>query len=199
MKKNNLVLSVLALIAVSVSSCSKSEDVIPTNNVVTNNTTVEKVATMTVKINDVQFNNFKPAGFPNVKATKMETFNGKKYLKIEGGDTSELIANYQLYIYIPESQWKVGTYTLNEMNVDTRDGENSFSHLNVVGRSDVSSTNTTQGTITITEFNKTTNKIKATFNFNYSEINNNGNSSAVFSAKEGYINYSLDTDLTGSN
>jgi hypothetical protein len=202
MKK--IVLSVLVLIAVSISSCSKSKyddaisptSVVPTTNVIptTNNNgtggttnTVVEFAAMSLNIDGVQYNNFTPAGFPSVKATQVETFNGVNYLKIEGGDAS----NYQILIYVPESQWKTGAYNLNEMSVDTRNGENSFIHLNVFGKSDVASTRIAKGTLNITEFNKTTNTIKAYFDFDYFEIYNNGNSSEVLSAKNGSINYSL--------
>jgi hypothetical protein len=210
MKK--IVLSVLVLIAVSISSCTKSKydeaiaptSVVPTTNIIpttggttTNNgtggttttTPVVEFATMSVNIKDVQYNDFKPAGFPSVKAIQLVNFNGVNYLKIEGGDTS----NYQLLIYVPENQWKTGTYNLNEMDIDNRDGGNSFSHINVLGfgKSFIATTNVTQGTITITEFNKTTNTFKAYFNFDYTEIYTSGNSSEVFSAKNGIISYSL--------
>jgi hypothetical protein len=202
MKTSNLFLTALVVTSLTFTSCSKSEDITVVgttengNGAVNNNgggtVVITKTAVMSATIDGTNFTGFKPSGFPFTAATKLETFNSNKYLKIQGGDTASLIAHYELDLYIPEAQWKTGTFNLNEKNTDLGNGQNSFAHLTVLGRSEVYTTNTKKGTITITDYDTVNKKIKGTFELTYVEINNAGNSSAEYTVKNGSFEYSLD-------
>lgn len=86
--------------------------------------------------------------------------NGDRYLQLQGDGLNGL----QLNIWIPESQWQVGTYNL--FDHDTYGALNSNAWL-IQNLSGVSSTDITSGTITILEFNLTSKKIRGTFSFTY--------------------------------
>ncbi len=145
----------------------------PVTNIPDNNTPSH--ALMTANINGTQYNNLVPFSwtlFHNAVSVSTFSTTDEKYILIQGNsapmDTS-MSNTKEINLYIPESLWSVGTYTLGNNHVDNN--ELPISHVNIVyfDSSDAPSQafERDNGTITITEFDLTNRVIKGTFEFKF--------------------------------
>jgi hypothetical protein len=129
--------------------------------------------------NDVNvLNNGAPAGDP-------------RYLWIQGVTSDNLSTLSEIDLYIPSNLFSTGTYSLSEVNnfedvlycqvkMLTNPGSGISTYNQITG-----------GTITITEFNLVTRRIKGTFSFDYDKLINS-NPSGSFQVTNGTFNYGLD-------
>ena len=150
-------------------------------------------ALMTANINGVQYNNMVPFLYSFTGNDVIVENNGApvgdpRYLKIQG-DTSDTIGSLtEINFHIPNAKWVPGTYPLTE----TFDlGGSLLCQVNLVlpyiaGNPDFSTV--TGGSITITEFNLTTKRIKGTFNITYQK----GGLPTNYQITNGTFNYGLD-------
>lgn len=182
--KFNLIKIILVFVIVSFFSCSpdsKSDD--PA-------TTASSSLFMSGKFNGVQMNAMKPSFFPEQTSVVYDASydtNENRFLWLQGNGLDGL----QLNIYIPESQWAVGTYNLVDHDVyTTPPTSNAWLVQNLAA---VSSTDITSGTIVITEFNLKTKKIKGTFSFQYNNVMKSGGSNeGPYQVTNGTFDYNLD-------
>jgi hypothetical protein len=143
----------------------------PVKNIPDNNT--QSHALMTANINGTQYNNLVPFTwniFNTAIGVSTFTTTSEKYIHLQGnsapGDTT-LSNTKEINLYIPESLWAVGTYTLGNNSVDNN--QVPIPHVNIVyfDSSDAPSQafERDNGTITITEIDLTNRVIKGTFEF----------------------------------
>lgn len=112
-------------------------------------------------------------------------FNGDRYLQLQGNGLNGL----QLNIWIPEVQWRVGTYDLLDHDRYSTPSSNAWLIQNLPT---VSSTDIVSGSITISEFNLTTKRIKGTFNFTYTNfMTEGGPNQGPYQVTNGTFDYKL--------
>lgn len=152
-------------------------------------------AMMTANVNGVQYNFMQPYLYSFTGNDVIVQNDGapagvNRYLWIQG-DTSDTIgSSTEINLHIPSDKWVLGTYPL----VDTFDLSGpSICQANLVlpyiaGNPDFSTV--TGGSITITEFNLTTKRIKGTFTITYQK----SGSSTTYQITNGTFNYGLDDD-----
>ncbi|MDQ5929402.1 MAG: hypothetical protein QG594_1181, partial [Bacteroidota bacterium] len=140
---------------------------------------------MSGNFNGVQMNNMKPAYYPSETSVVYDA-DHIRFLWLQGNGAN----GTQLNIYIPDSQWAVGTYDLLDHDVYLKPSSNVWLIENL---STVSSTDVTKGTISITEFNLVTKKIKGTFSFQYNNfMKAGGPNQGPYQVSNGTFDYNLD-------
>ncbi|WP_309640305.1 hypothetical protein [Flavobacterium sp.] len=153
-------------------------------------------ALMTANIAGTQFNSMKPYLY-SVTGSDVSVLNNgaalgdPRYLWIQGDTSDNLNTLSEIDLYIPDNLWHAGTYDLSEVNnfedvlycqvkMLTNPGSAVSTYNQIIG-----------GTITVTEFNLTTKRIKGTFTFSYEKIVD-GVSAGTFQVTNGTFNYGLD-------
>jgi hypothetical protein len=153
-------------------------------------------ALMTANINGVQFNNMKPYLY-SLTGNDVNVMNNgaplgdPRYLWIQGVTSDNLNTLSEIDLYIPNNLWILGTFPLSEVNNFEDVIYCQVKMLTNPGAAVLTTNNINGGTITITEFNLTTRRIKGTFSFNYEKIVN-GTSIGNFDVINGTFNYALD-------
>lgn len=159
-------------------------------------------AFMGANVYNVQRNGLKPLLYGFTQGTSIDYFDSSEapYLKIQGNSNYQnptiTPGTFEINIRIPQSQWHPGTYPL-QGDIDViRDGNNSYVHFiqfpaNLV----VSGATISNGTITVTEFNTSTRRIRGTFSFDYISLYNDGTSSSLEHVTNGTFDYPLDDDF----
>lgn len=151
-------------------------------------------AMMTANIDGTQYDHMQPYLYSFTGNDVIVQNNGaaagvNRYLWIQG-DTSDVIGSqFEINLHIPEDKWIPGTYDLYETYDLTGP---SFCQASLIlpylasGAPDYQSV--TAGSITITEFNLSTKRIKGTFNITYTKSSNNQD----YYITNGTFNYGLD-------
>lgn len=153
-------------------------------------------ALMTANINGVQFNSMKPYLY-SLTGNDVNVMNNgappgdPRYLWIQGVTSDNLNTLSEIDLYIPDNLWIPGTYTLSEVNNFEDVTYCQVKMLTNPGAAVLTTNIINSGTITITEFNLSTRRIKGTFSFNYEKIVN-GTSTGDFDVTNGTFNYALD-------
>jgi hypothetical protein len=158
-------------------------------------------ALMNATVNGVQYTHMGPFTYPLFvnKQTSVDVYsitgNEERYLHLQGGNDSNFtieVGDLEINLNIPESQWRVGTFDLITDAEDSRDGTNSWVNF-IYFQNNVDFTSEIAGTITITEFNRTTKKIKGTFSFQYeNEMSGSGAIQGPYNVSNGTFDYNLD-------
>ncbi len=152
-------------------------------------------ALMTAFIESNQYNYMVPYQYSFIPTDIHVMNNGApvgdpRYIWIQGVTTDNLSTIKEIDLYIPTFQWAPGTYSLTE-----RAGFDGYNFSQVYfltnSGSNTITNNISGGTITVTEFNLTTKRIKGTFSFSYEKIIN-GVSTGTFDVTNGTFNYGLD-------
>ncbi len=150
-------------------------------------------ALMTANIDGTQYDHMQPYLYSYTNNDVIVENDGApvgdmRYLKIQG-DTSDVLESlFEINLHIPEDKWTPGTYDLFE----TFDLSGpSYCQANLVlpyvgGFPDGQVVST--GSITITEFNLTTRRIKGTFSITYHKSSTN----LDYQITNGTFNYALD-------
>jgi hypothetical protein len=166
-------------------------------------TTTISHALMTANINGSQYNNLVPNGwnFFNTAINVLTfTTNNEKYIHIQGNSHPGITLepdSKEINLYIPESLWAVGTYTLGNNSVDNN--QVPIPHVNIIYND--SSTPSSQafelenGTISITEIDLVNRVIKGTFEFQF-EVHYVGTNDILgpLDCLSGTFDYSLDDE-----
>lgn len=153
-------------------------------------------ALMTANIAGVQFNNMKPYLY-GVTGNDVNVLNNgapagdPRYLWIQGDTSDNLSTLSEIDLYIPSNLFAPGTYTLSEVNNFEDVLYCQVKMLTNPGSSISTYNQITGGTITITEFNLVTRRIKGTFSFDYDKLINSMPSGS-FQVTNGTFNYGLD-------
>ncbi|PKB15026.1 DUF6252 family protein [Flavobacterium sp. 5] len=147
-------------------------------------------ALMTANIDNVQYDIMRPYLYAVIGDDVKVENNGAepgapRYLWIQGDTTDNLDTLIEINLHIPNKQWAPGTYNLYERQDLSTVAE---SQGDLLLNTDDSAT-ITSGTITVTEFNLTTKRIKGTFSFTYSKFGKDGE----FKVTNGTFNYALDS------
>ncbi len=149
-------------------------------------------ALMTANINGVQYDHMQPYLYSLTHNDVSIWNNGApagdpRYLGIQGDTSDNLGSLTEIFLYIPNVKWVPGTYSLIER--DGLDGPTYCQGHMVLPTG--SSAVITGGSITITEFNLTTKRIKGTFTITYDK-RVNGNVVGSYQVTNGTFNYGLD-------
>lgn len=161
-------------------------------------------ALMTANIAGEQFNNMRPNGFnlfnSAIGIVTYSYFSNEDYIRIQGNTTYQNIAptefTKEITIWIPQSSWSVGTYTLADSVVDALEtGQTPTPHYGIVyfNNDEYSQAFEDEGTITITEFNLEERVIRGTFEFTFRRSGNN-EEIGPFDCMNGTFDYSLDDE-----
>ncbi len=159
-------------------------------------TTVDNSALMTANIAGVQYNNMKPYLYSfsgnDISVQNPAPAAGEyTYVQIQGATSDNVPSSHQLNLYIPNNLWSVGTYNLSEaINFETADYCQVWLITNY-GANPVTTNELISGSVTITEFNTVTRRIKGTFSFSYEKFLD-GVSAGVYQVTNGTFNYGLD-------
>jgi len=152
-------------------------------------------ALMTANIESTQYDHMVPYQYSFIPTDIHVMNNGApvgdpRYIWIQGVTTDNLSTIKEIDLYIPTFQWAPGTYTLTERaGFDGYNFSQAYFLTNSPGQTITN--NISGGTITVTEFNLTSKRIKGTFSFNYEKIVN-GVSAGTFTVSNGTFNYGLD-------
>ncbi len=143
---------------------------------------------MTANIDNVQYDVMRPFGFllfgDQVKVQNDGAEIGApRFLWIIGDTSNNLNTMIEISLHIPNNMWKLGTYNLYE-RYDLSDFAECQAHL-ILNNGKLSKI--TSGTLTVTEFNFSTRRIKGTFSFTYSQSDTVGD----FKVTNGTFNYGL--------
>ena len=185
MKFNYSTIKMLFIIPIFLLSCSSDEDSTPSEN--------QNTVFMSANINDVDYNEMKPFGYPSLQtAVEVYTLIGQpgKFLSLEG---NQIINNTNITIelFIEEANWNIGTYDLIAGRNVNIDGFNSVSITIIDGSGILYSANDNGGTMTIESFDLINRQIKGTFSFPYNSEPTNG-SIENFNVTNGTFNFPLD-------
>jgi len=154
-------------------------------------------ALMTANIDGVQYNSLRPFAY-SIMHNDINVENDgapagdPRFIWIQGTDndvTINLTNSREIDLHISDSQWAPGTYPLLWDN--GYDQPVCWAKLLIFNTPDVHARITT-GTLTVTEFNRTTRRIKGTFSFDYEKIDAAGNVIGIFHVTNGTFNYGLD-------
>ncbi|MBL0013301.1 MAG: hypothetical protein IPP30_05910 [Flavobacterium sp.] len=153
-------------------------------------------ALMTANIAGVPYNTMVPYLY-SVTGNDITVLNGNPtvgqftYVQVQGV-TSDIVANsYQLNLYIPSNLWSPGTYNLSDaIDFETADYCQLLLLTNY-GAAEVTNNVLISGSVTITEFNEVTRRIKGTFSFRY-EKSVDGVVAGEYEVSNGTFNYALD-------
>lgn len=158
-------------------------------------TTVELItedispALMTANIDNMQYDVMRPFLYAltgndiNVQNDGGE-IGDPRFIWIQGDTSDNLDTLIEIDLHIPNNKWVPGTYTLYERE-DLSTTAECQAHLIL---NDGNFSLITSGTLTVTEFNLTTKRIKGTFSFTYSKSEVPGE----FKVTNGTFNYALD-------
>lgn len=151
---------------------------------------------MNVNVKGQQYNNIKPFTYPLGNATSVVNFEQSEeidYLRLMG-DSGMPIENgtFEINLYIPTSQWVPGTYVLHSKIGANFDGSESMVEF-IATEEYANQVVITNGTMTITEFNLTTRRIKGTFSFDFTVTDSQGNITGPHHASGGTFDYPLDS------
>lgn len=146
-------------------------------------------ALMTANINGVQYDRMQPYLYSFINNDVGIYNNGapvneQRQLHIQGDTSDNLNTLKEINLYIPTIKWVPGTYSLREREGL---GDQTFCQALVTGGI---AGLVTGGSITITEFNLTTKRIKGTFNITYDNSVSGG--STGLQITNGTFNYGLD-------
>lgn len=195
MKKIALIFSIIVTI---LSSCTvESNDALVER--IQNQNIVEPTF-MSGDVNSVSYVNLKPQTYTGISSlqTEVETFHVNpttqyNYLLLQGSDITlsdmPQSSSILIDIRIPESKWVVGTYNLSDDLTTGINGLDCVARLIEIGGE--TKTKITSGSITITEFNLSTNTIKGTFNFTYQRRNGSVYEGS-YTLNNGAFKYKLD-------
>lgn len=151
-------------------------------------------ALMTANFAGTQYDFMQPYLYSSIGNDVSTSFAGGvndiRFLKIQGGNTDSVDIRKEINLYIPQTKWLVGTYPLST-NSNVESG-NYCQVLLILGAGAGTSGQVTSGTLTITEFNLTTKRVKGTFSFNYNKYVN-GTNTGIFQVTNGTFNYGLDS------
>lgn len=153
-------------------------------------------ALMTANIDGTQYNNMRPYLYSSIGIDVIVENDGApagdmRYLKIQGVTSDVIGSQFVINLHIPEDKWVNGTYDLYE----TFDISGpSYCQADLVlpyitaGLPDYQSV--TAGSITVTEFNLSTKRIKGNFNITYTKSSNG----LDYYITNGTFDYGLDDD-----
>ncbi|GEP52566.1 hypothetical protein FNO01nite_32380 [Flavobacterium noncentrifugens] len=154
-------------------------------------------ALMTANIDGVQYNVLRPF-FYQVLGNDINVENDgadpgvPRFIKLQGTDNTTTVNtnnSREINLYIPDTMWTPGTYPLH--------WETGFEdplcwvRFVVFSVPDIDA-RITDGSLTVTEFNRTTKRIKGTFEFTYEKINDDGDVIGTARVTNGTFNYGLD-------
>jgi hypothetical protein len=155
-------------------------------------------ALMTANIDGVQWNNLKPFLYPFSNDVIVENNGAEvgepRFLWIQGTDnttTVNLDNSREINLHIPDSKWAPGTYNLLWDN--GYEEAECWATLLLFTNPDVNA-RIVSGSLTVTEFNLSTRRIKGTFTFDYEKLDEDSNVIGVFHVTNGTFNYGLDAD-----
>lgn len=181
------------------SNCSATENsdwVGPVSvNAVTGNIDTSP-AMMTANIDGTQYNNMQPFMYPITPDVHVENQGAfpdyPLFLWIQGDTNITGLTNQrEINLHIPNSKWAPGTYNLIwDAGYEQTECWVKFVLLTTP---EYHATNCT-GTVTVTEFNTVTRRIKGTFQFSYIKVDANSNPVGTFQVTNGTFNYALDDD-----
>mgnify|MGYP003611410692 CR=1 FL=1 len=160
-------------------------------SITTVNFTVDSTpALMTANIDGVQYNNMKPLLYSFLPIDVRVENNGApagepRFLWIQGDTSDDLDSLTEINLRIPNIQWKAGTYPLTQLT----NYEVAYCQVNMGIPGDKLAT-VTGGSVTVTEFNLVTKRIKGTFKISYKK----SGSATIYEVKNGTFNYGLDAD-----
>lgn len=190
----------------SIQNRTTSETLTTTNNleIVLNDDTISNNQTipnfMSANLNGFQYDGLKPMNHVDASSieTKVEVYtieqSNYSYLLVQGSNTTVNgtvdLNSIIIDLRIPQSQWNIGTYNLLDGNTVIIDGNNSSVDLYNLG-SGLKTQSITNGSITITEFDRTNRTIRGTFNFTY-YLQNDTVIEGPFNLTSGIFNYKLD-------
>ena len=153
-------------------------------------------ALMTANINGTQFNFMQPYQYA-LTGADVHVYNDgapsgdPRYLSMQGNTSNTIGSLTQIWLYIPNVKWVPGTYSLIEkfnLEGSLLCQASMILPYNSSGSPVYSSV--TGGSVTITEFNLTTKRIKGTFNITYQKSLSAGG--GTFQITHGTFNYGLD-------
>lgn len=156
---------------------------------------------MDANVNGVQFSNLRPMNYVDSSSnqSKVEVYTSStllthNYLFLQGSNVTQGgTANADsilINLRIPQSQWVIGTYELQDAKTVVMNGNNSSVEIFDIGRG-VKTQAIQGGIITITEFNMVTRRVKGFFSFTYTTVNNLV-VEGPFAVSGGTFNYKLD-------
>ena len=148
---------------------------------------------MTANIAGVQYNQMQPYGYPftnDVNVMSTEIGINPYFLWIQGDTAIDLATSKEINLYIPESLWNPGTYNLSEQ-LDMSASICQVHMISEVGAGPITSIYVTNGTLTVTEFNRASRRIKGTFSFTYDKTVDDV-PQGTFQVTNGTFNYALD-------
>lgn len=182
----------------SPSSSSTWAGPVPVSAVATNPGTVDTTpALMTANIDGVQYNVLRPF-FYQVLGNDINVENDgaepgvPRFIKLQGTDNTTTVNtsnSREINLYIPDTMWTPGTYPLH--------WESGFEdplcwvRFIIFSEPDIDA-RITEGSLTVTEFNRTTKRIKGTFQFTYEKIDDEGDVIGIARVTNGTFNYGLD-------
>jgi hypothetical protein len=152
-------------------------------------------AMMTAKIDGVQYNMMQPYFYPltdDVQVENEQNYPAEPMFLWVQGDTNitGLTNQKEINLHIPNSKWAPGTYNLLWDNGYQQ--AECWVKFILLTTPDVNARNCT-GTLTVSEFNTATRRIKGTFAFTYEKFDGlTGVSLGIFSVANGTFNYGLD-------
>lgn len=195
MKKIALILS---LILVIVTSCTVEPSDVSVERI--QNQNIVEPTFMSGDLNNVSYVNLKPQTYTGVTSlqTEVETYHMSptvqyNYLLLQGSDITltdlPQATSILIDIRIPECKWAVGTYNLSDDLTTGTNGLDCIARLIEIGGE--TKTRLTSGSLTITEFNLSTNTVKGTFNFTYQRRNGSVYEGS-YTLNNGAFKYKLD-------
>jgi len=154
---------------------------------------------MSANVNGIQFNNMKPLGYGFTNGSTIHTWGDDNefiYLKMQGDSNQNPLVNgeFEINLYIPEAQWMPGTYTLIENDTSLHDGTSSSVHY-IRTESYYVNVTVSNGTITVTDFDKIARRVKGTFSYDYTVTDANSTLSEVRHVSGGTFDYPLDDEF----
>lgn len=185
--KNLKIIPILLIALFVMQGCSKDSS----STEAPNNQTS---ALMTANIDGKQYNNLTPFGYAALGQDVKVQNNGApegypRFLWIQGDSNIPFSdPDYrEINLHIPDDKWVVGTYDLYE-RYDLYEGTACQGTL-LLPSGEPGAT-ITSGSLTVTEFNLITKRVKGTFSFSYKKYG----SSTIYQVANGTFNYGLDAD-----
>lgn len=150
-------------------------------------------ALMKANINGVQYDLMQPylysqTGIDVQVLNNNAPVSDPRYLKIQGVTSDVLNSLTEISLFIPNNNWATGTYSLTELtNLTT--STLTQAKIDLPNSAGPAIATITAGSLTITEFNITTRRIKGTFTLSYQTDTVPG---TTFQVTSGTIDYGLD-------
>ena len=153
-------------------------------------------ALMTANIAEIQYENMVPytysaTGIDVVVLNNSAPIDAPRYLWIQGVTSDNLLASYEISLYLPNSLWKNGDFAL--FAFDNLSGANFCQVKLLTNPGSLISINNriSDGRISITEFNVENRIVKGTFSFSYEKYVE-GKLTGAFRVTDGTFSYELD-------